>query len=107
MLTETYRPTTWADVIGQNKIVKRIDTLRPRGLAGRAYWISGQTGTGKTTIARLIAAEVASSLAFALFCRRSRRHNCLVYLNSKLSKIKITSRKLYKLGVTASKDYMA
>jgi replication-associated recombination protein RarA len=28
-------------------------------LTGRAYWISGPTGTGKTTIARLIAAEVS------------------------------------------------
>ena len=30
-----------------------------RGLARRAYWISGQSGTGKSTIARLLAAEVA------------------------------------------------
>jgi replication-associated recombination protein RarA len=29
-------------------------------LTGRAYWISGQSGTGKTTIARLIAQDVAS-----------------------------------------------
>jgi DNA polymerase III gamma/tau subunit len=29
-------------------------------LAGRAYWLSGGSGSGKTTIARLIAAEVAS-----------------------------------------------
>lgn len=59
MLTETYRPKTWADVIGQSKTVSRIETLRRRGLAGRAYWITGQSGTGKTTIARLLAAEIA------------------------------------------------
>ena len=58
-LTEQYRPQTWADVVGQDKIVHRIQALAKRGLAGRAYWISGQSGTGKTTIARLIAAEVA------------------------------------------------
>jgi replication-associated recombination protein RarA len=40
----------------------RIEALRQRGLAGRAYWISGQSGTGKTTIARLIAAEVADPI---------------------------------------------
>ena len=59
-LTERYRPQTWADVAGQDKVVSRIRALAKRGLAGRAYWLSGQSGTGKTTIARLIAAEVAS-----------------------------------------------
>src|SRR6516165_8982988 len=59
-LTEQYRPQTWADVVGQDKIVQRIQSLAQRGLAGRAYWISGQSGTGKTTIAKLIAAEVAA-----------------------------------------------
>lgn len=58
-LAETYRPKTWDDVCGQDKAVKRISGLRRRGLAGRAYWITGQSGTGKTTIARLIAAEIA------------------------------------------------
>ena len=60
-LTEKYRPATWSEVIGQPKVLKAIDTLRRHGgLAGRAYWISGASGTGKTTIARLIAAEVAN-----------------------------------------------
>lgn len=58
-LYEQYRPQTWADVLGQDKVISKIDRLRARGLAGRAYWLSGQSGTGKTTIARLIAAEVA------------------------------------------------
>src|SRR5687768_10456519 len=58
-LTELYRPRTWADVVGQDKVVGRIIALARRGLAGRAYWLSGQSGTGKTTLARLIAAEVA------------------------------------------------
>jgi DNA polymerase-3 subunit gamma/tau len=61
-LTEQYRPQTWADVVGQDKIVQRVQALAKRGLAGRAYWISGQSGTGKTTIARLIAADVADEL---------------------------------------------
>ena len=58
-LYEKYRPSDWAGVIGQDKVVAQIAQLRQRGLAGRAYWISGQSGTGKTTIARLLAAEVA------------------------------------------------
>jgi DNA polymerase-3 subunit gamma/tau len=62
-LHEQYRPTRWEELVGQKRIVKRIDRLRKRGLGGRAYWISGPSGTGKTTIARLIAAEVASEWA--------------------------------------------
>jgi len=62
-LTEQYRPQTWADVIGQDKVVQRIKALAQRGLAGRAYWLSGQSGTGKTTLARLIAAEVADEFS--------------------------------------------
>lgn len=58
-LAEQYRPKTWAEVIGQDKIRVKVDTLRARGLAGRGYWINGPSGMGKTTIARLIAQEVA------------------------------------------------
>jgi len=58
-LHEQHRPTDWGDVTGQDKVIRKIGVLRKRGLAGRAYWLSGQSGTGKTTIARLIAAEIA------------------------------------------------
>lgn len=59
-LFERYRPQTWQEVIGQDKAVAALRRLIDRGqLSGRAYWIAGKSGTGKTTIARLIAAEVA------------------------------------------------
>ena len=62
-LHEQYRPQTWSDVVGQDKAIAKIKRLAQRGLAGRAYWISGQSGTGKTTLARLIAAEVADEFS--------------------------------------------
>ena len=62
-LHEQYRPECWADVIGQPKALSRIDVLRERGIGGRAFWIAGQSGTGKTTIARLIAAELADEFS--------------------------------------------
>lgn len=46
-------------MVGQDKVVQRIQSLAKRSLTGRAYWLSGQSGTGKTTIARLIASDVA------------------------------------------------
>ena len=58
-LFEKYRPRQWSEVVGQDKTVRKIERLAQRGLGGRAFWLSGQSGTGKTTIARLIAAEVA------------------------------------------------
>lgn len=61
-LHEQHRPAAWTDVIGQDKAIRKVETLARRGLAGRAFWIAGQSGTGKTTIARLIAAEVADPL---------------------------------------------
>ena len=60
-LFERYRPTSWDQVVGQDKALARLKLMRDRGgLSGRAYWLSGQSGTGKTTIAKLIAGECAS-----------------------------------------------
>ncbi|HLJ96275.1 MAG TPA: AAA family ATPase [Gemmataceae bacterium] len=58
-LFERYRPRSFAEVVGQDKVVARIQALAKRGLGGRAFWLTGQSGTGKTTLARLLAAEVA------------------------------------------------
>jgi len=58
-LHEQYRPKDFDDVVGQPKAMKKIKNLQKRGLAGRAYWIAGKSGTGKTTIGNLIAATVA------------------------------------------------
>jgi len=58
-LTEKHRPKSWGEVVGQDKAIGKIRAIAQRGLGGRAYWISGQSGTGKTTIARLLAAEIA------------------------------------------------
>ncbi len=57
-LFEQYRPRSWSEVVGQEKTLAKLDVLRRRGLGGRAFWISGQSGSGKTTIARLIADEL-------------------------------------------------
>lgn len=59
-LYEAYRPRDWSEVCGQDKAVSRLQALAARsGYAGRAYFISGASGTGKSTIAKLIASEVA------------------------------------------------
>ena len=63
-LAEKYRPRKWEELVGLDGLQREIDTLRKQGgLGGRAYWLAGRSGTGKTTIARLIAAEVAEPWA--------------------------------------------
>ena len=61
ILSEQYRPKTFSEVIGQDKVIRKIQIVARRGLSGRAFWISGQTGTGKTTIGRIIAGQVAET----------------------------------------------
>ena len=59
-LTEKYRPTTFGDVAGQVKAVAKIQRIADRGgYGGRAFWLSGPSGTGKSTLAKIIAGEVA------------------------------------------------
>jgi len=62
-LHERYRPKDWSEVAGQDEALAKIDRLRKSGgITGRAWWIRGPSGTGKTTIARLLAQEVAEPL---------------------------------------------
>lgn len=59
-LPEKHRPRVWSDVLGQDKAIIALLRLRDRGgFGGRAFWISAPSGTGKSTIAMLIASEIA------------------------------------------------
>jgi replication-associated recombination protein RarA len=59
-LFERYRPQSFDEVVGQDKAVKMLRSFQERGcLGGRAYWITGASGTGKTTLARIIANQLA------------------------------------------------
>lgn len=59
-LVEKFRPRKWSDVVGQDKVISKLMLLKERGgIGGRAYFLSGASGTGKTTIGKLIAAEIA------------------------------------------------
>jgi replication-associated recombination protein RarA len=59
-LYEKYRPADFDEVLGQQKAIDQLEAIYCRsGFAGRAFFISGASGTGKTTIARIIAGYVA------------------------------------------------
>lgn len=51
---EKHRPRSFEAVIGQSQAVKQIKCILQDGFAG-AFWIDGNSGQGKTTLARIIA----------------------------------------------------
>jgi replication-associated recombination protein RarA len=59
-LSEKYRPKTFQEVIGQDKAIALLKRLSEQGVGGHAYWIAGESGTGKTTLAEILAANFAS-----------------------------------------------
>lgn len=62
-LFERHRPRQWSEVVGQDKAIDSLKRLIDSGTAlGRGYWLSGSSGTGKTTIARILASELADDL---------------------------------------------
>jgi DNA polymerase-3 subunit gamma/tau len=69
-----YRPQTFEEVIGQKSVVRTIQNAISHKRIAQAYLFSGVRGTGKTTVARI--------LAKALNCTRSSEptpHPCRVW----------------------------
>lgn len=62
-LCERMRPTTLDRVLGQDKAIRVLTALSRNGLGSRAILLSGATGTGKTTLARILAGQIAESMA--------------------------------------------
>lgn len=54
-LFETYRPHAFADVLGQEKACNKAQSIIARDWGARGWWIAGKSGTGKTTLAYIIA----------------------------------------------------
>lgn len=60
-LYRKYRPESFKDVLGQDHIVKVLETTLADGNISHAYLFSGTRGTGKTTMARILARSVECS----------------------------------------------
>ncbi len=58
VLYRKYRPQTFAEITGQEHIVKTLTNAISSGMVSHAYLFAGPRGSGKTTIARLLAKAV-------------------------------------------------
>ncbi|MFZ1075195.1 MAG: DNA polymerase III subunit gamma/tau [Minisyncoccia bacterium] len=54
-LYRTYRPATFADVVGQEQVTKPLEEEVKSKKIGHAYLFSGSRGLGKTSVARIFA----------------------------------------------------
>jgi DNA polymerase-3 subunit gamma/tau len=57
-LYRKYRPQTFADVVGQEAVVRTLTNAIEHGKVRQAYLFAGPRGTGKTSLARILAKAV-------------------------------------------------
>ncbi|MDO4657690.1 DNA polymerase III subunit gamma/tau [Kingella sp. (in: b-proteobacteria)] len=55
VLARKWRPKTFADLVGQQHVVKALQNALANGRLHHAYLLTGTRGVGKTTIARILA----------------------------------------------------
>ncbi|MHB0978096.1 MAG: DNA polymerase III subunit gamma/tau [Minisyncoccota bacterium] len=61
VLYRKYRPQKFADVVGEDHVVKVLEGAIKLGNISHAYLFSGSRGTGKTSVARILAHEIGTS----------------------------------------------
>jgi len=60
-LYRTYRPHTFADLVGQSQVVEPLTEQLKSKKVGHAYLFAGSRGLGKTSVARIFASELETN----------------------------------------------
>lgn len=74
-LYRTYRPSTFEEVAGQQHVVKTLRNALSTGKIAHAYLFAGPRGTGKTTMAKLLAKALNCEEGIGCQCNSCK--NCL------------------------------
>jgi DNA polymerase-3 subunit gamma/tau len=61
VLYRKYRPQKFSDVLGQDQIVKVLEAEVSSGKVSHAYLFAGTRGTGKTSVARILATSLGTT----------------------------------------------
>ncbi|MES2314862.1 MAG: DNA polymerase III subunit gamma/tau [Patescibacteria group bacterium] len=61
VLYRTHRPSRWSEVIGQDHVVDALKESISSKRIAHAYLFNGTRGTGKTTVARILARELKTA----------------------------------------------
>ncbi|MDO8240910.1 MAG: DNA polymerase III subunit gamma/tau [Candidatus Moranbacteria bacterium] len=81
-LYRKYRPKNFSEIIGQKHIVQTLSNAIKNNRIGQAYLFTGPRGTGKTSIARILAKTVnCTDLKDAVTCEKCR--NCQMIAENK------------------------
>ncbi|MFA6314842.1 MAG: DNA polymerase III subunit gamma/tau [Candidatus Paceibacterota bacterium] len=61
VLYRTHRPSVWNEVVGQDQVTDSLRDAVDSGRVAHAYLFSGSRGTGKTSVARILAGALLTS----------------------------------------------
>ena len=98
-LYRKYRPESFDDVIGQDHVVKAISGSLKVGKISHAYLLCGPRGIGKTTVARIIARELETSVndIYEMDAASNRGIDDVRYINDNIRTLPFDSK--YKIYI--------